>query len=74
MKKYFLNSREITKEEWANAFRDNPDADVILAVPVPESYKSAPPISLAKLKQIKELYKNKHELFRNTKTNPDGPS
>jgi hypothetical protein len=62
MKRYIVNNREVTKTEWAAAFRKHQEATIILRTPsMPSVYQppssTAPPISLEKLKKIKELYK-----------------
>lgn len=61
MRKYYINGREVTKQQWSDSYKSNPDATVVLRVEkLPEAYR--PPavtsvISPDRAKQIRSATK-----------------
>ncbi len=59
MKKYFINNKEVKKEEWSEAFKANPQGTVILRLPtLPEPYNvnfNNTPISPERAKEIRNM-------------------
>lgn len=60
-RQYYIGTKQVTKDEWANYFRDNPDTIVVIK---PKTKKQtynpehSEPISPEKAKQIREKVLN----------------
>lgn len=61
MRKYYLNNKEVTKYEWSEAFKSNPEATVILRTTSLSSVfippKTEQIISPERAQAIRESYK-----------------
>lgn len=70
MRKYFINSREVKKEEWQKAYQDNLSASVVLRIPsrpiLPETEKDGVSVSPERIRAIREsYYKEKEDRLKN---------